>query len=351
MLLTNIMNTTSPTINIKFTDNAIKGDYKAISYFDESKSIIIPTNLSNNCPFIYDFENKIKLNDVNVEYGSIKPGKITDATNVDMDNCFWLLSVDYDDNTEQNKGFLIKAFYNYYNNKIVLINQYEVPNVFMKYSNFEAIVRVSSNNFILFSNSNDYSARTIFVYIKNHIVNAQLLNFELNWLGTSVKKLTNDLGKITGAFNFEDGIIVFPQLNTAYAYPIYKISNQEIAQIKKEIKSKIEKQQYTILTQASVDLIGIQNNILTVKANVLFSYYVGDISNGFLSNVGVEAMTANKYNKIFGISTWIYPYFVLKGEKAPDGQQFVNVLDSETFPDGYDRSKAGVYTKPVVGVN
>lgn len=319
-------------INVKFLDDLIKGEYNAVTHVSENKCIILPSNPTNDSAFVYDIERKMKLNNVTIKREPIIIGKITYSTNIEPDNTFWLLNTNCDDK----RTTLIKAFYNRFD-KIMFMTEYIMPDVLVNNSNFRTLVKVSPNDFMLFSGLKydstknvDYKNTTIFVTIKNHALTAQPICVETVMGGHSF-----NLEYVRSAFNFEGGIIIMPQIASVYAYPIYNITNQEIKRIKREIKSN--------------------QNSLKITANILYSNFINDISDydHFISTIGIEALTnyvsTQGVNKIYGISTWVRPYYTVKNEVAPPGQEYVQQIESDSLPTNYDRSQAGVYMKPVVG--
>jgi hypothetical protein len=49
---------------------------------------------------------------------------------------------------------------------------------------------------------------------------------------------------------------------------------------------------------------------------------------------------------LYGISSLTYIYLLIEGEVAPQNMYYLYVTSGQ-FPEEYDRSKAGVYIRPV----
>ena len=69
---------------------------------------------------------------------------------------------------------------------------------------------------------------------------------------------------------------------------------------------------------------------------------------------GIQSITSDKCNRLYGINEWIYPYLVLQNEDTTNipsdvPPDIIELLDEQVFPPNYDRSKAGVYVIPLYG--
>ncbi len=327
-------------VQMKLTiiEDLIKGTYESISRIDKKKFIFVPSFFKNDLALVYDFEDKKKVNDLSVEQGTIESYRLTDATDIESDGSFWLLGIRFIDVRKSLETVLIKAMYDETNKKITLINKYILP---IKDLFFEGLVKVSEDEFFICADNKYknidkmYNKKYGLVYAiigkdLNDVI-VQPLDIKcgdwkmMNWVFNS--------RQFSSMFKYDHGIGLIPQRPEAGTEYGYGICNNEIERIRNIIKLKTN-----------------DHEIITVEASIRFDcYYSESKMNNYIINEGIEAATFDENNNLYGITTCIYPYYINGTEKAPGDQIFVLKLMSGKFPEGYERSKAGLYIRPFIG--
>ena len=216
--------------------------YEAVSLVDKTSGIIIPeiiyTNDNQgiaNYPFIYDFKTRVRGLDVNVVTNGIYPYRITDATDLDVSANFWILSLNRPEQPPYNNEALsfrslIKAHYSKDTNTISFVTKYNIPGTDGT-PNFEALVQVSKDFFIIFSDGFSIFNGQGIVLIKiqdNHI---KVQDIKLSINGKILTDQQYDDLQVSAAFNAKDGIIFVPQQPEQLTDNVYHVSNREIKKL------------------------------------------------------------------------------------------------------------------------
>ena len=333
--MTNQVNTNICVLEVSFIENTYPGTYESISRIDDKQCLMIPSNL-NELTFVYDFEsgqthNVTINNDPGINTNDLN---ITDATDVELDGIFWILGVKPIPGLKEFNTFLIKGSYNNDDKKITLVQVFEIPEQ-NKDIKFEGLTKVNDNEFVLCSkngNFHDFKNKKYgIIYVKiDDIVMVRPLLIEIN--GISDFSQYYHMYKFSSIFNVEQGFALMPQFPDTYFETCYIFNYQEILRIKDESGPMgIIKSYESFNTSYSED-----NNLDT----------------SFMRNHGIEAMTKTRIrtrlgDKYYGISTWIYPYFITPADTARPEQKYVELIDR--IPSNYDRSKVGKYIRPVTG--
>lgn len=352
-------------LKINNIDQRIKVRCEAVSLICESEALIIPSSLFNtdgsvaNEPVIYDYKLKKTIGAVTVFTNNIQIHRITDATDVDEDGCFWLLDVNCQA-CRQSNGSLIKAWFDKCKRTIEFIAQYQIPLTNCECNNecpnFEGLAKVGKNDFILFSNDkSEFNGHGIvFVTIKCNEVLAKTIHLKI--CDREMNPHTYDLYRISTAFAVENGVIFVPQFPEQHIGTVFMVTNRELHKVKHEIhhvdscKPKCISMNGYIMTLCMKDEC---KNTPVTHEDVDFST--------FMTYRGIKAMTVDRCGKIYGITSWVYPYLILSSENPvpmppKEMRQMygsepvcIQTITDPAFPAGYDRSLAGFYTKPFVG--
>ena len=278
--------------------------YEAISLLHDgcdeitqSEGLILPEiiydkNNQNiiNFPFVYNFKTKTRSSNVNIQTNGIYPYRITDAT--DMDECsnLWILSLnrfeeDPYNNEKTNFRSIIKAHYSERLNTLVFMSKYDIPNSNSTQGtpNFEGLVQVSKNIFIIFSDGfSVFNGQGIVaVTIRNN--QAQVDEIKISVNGNVLTNEQYDELQISTAFNTKDGIIFVPQNPEKLTSNVYTVSNKEICGI-------IEQLEHT------------KNSLVMNAKNIKIEIH-GDKRPGSVYE-GIEAMTIDKHKNIYGLTEW-----------------------------------------------
>ena len=340
--------------SIAFTDDVYRGEFEAISKIDDKQFILIPTSLKEST-LIYNFESKetdsIKVLKSEHLKINLANHRITDATDIDQDSNLWLLGL----KTKSDKkiqAYLIKAHFCLETKEITLICRYKVPRSSGQSDkielNYEGLVQVSSNDFILCSDNQYYDPT-----ITNGISGTSLVRIDpVNPQNVSVYPLQLSAGyplqftiynmfKFSSAFNTETGICIMSQVPDSYFELACMITNKEVERIRE-----------------TVSLPNVNNAPLTLVSDINLNTSYDTRSNDpvdsdlfLMRNQGIEAMTSCGKN-YYGISSWVYPYLYTDGEVVPPGQQYAEYADPVNGPvsSNYDKTKVGLYVRPVRGI-
>jgi hypothetical protein len=344
-------------IKIKSVDDLIKNKHESISLICDSQAIIFPSTLFNDhdklviCPSIYDFESKSIKHSLSVDTGcTIFPQKITGATNIEKDNSFWLLGVNYDCNKYIHNS-LIKVCYKACEKKLIFIAQYNILFNDCESNNCAKLVglcKVSNDEFIVFSSDDDennhdgdYKQKMVFITIKNHRTCARNIHLKIR---------DHESFDISTTFNTKDGVVLVPRYPEHHCGKVFMIANEKICKLKKEL----ECQKFcnnVCSNKCSHKYISIDACIIKLCKSSEYD----DKQNDFIIYNGIGTITSDDCGRLYGLSTWVYPFIVFKNEvpvPVPPidfSSQYVITIDTTKFPDGYDRSKAGYYAMPLIG--
>lgn len=343
-------------MKIKIIDDPINTRCESVTMIHDTTGLIIPSNLFDNDgsvvnePILYDFKIKRSLGTVTVITNGITVHRITDSTIIDDDCCFWILDVGGCKSGDISRN-LIKACFNKCERTLNLIAQYPIPfegcGCNDECPNFEGLVVVGRDDFIIFSNDrSEFNGQGIcFVTIKNH--KAFATTIQLKIANKIINSHTYDLYKISTAFCTKNGVVFVPQFPEQHNGTVFMITYREINKVKCDLQYRDSCKQKCIVIDGCVMTLCKSNEC----ENKIF-----DIVNGqkkFMVYQGIKAMTSDNCGRIYGVTSWVYPYLALKSENPvyPKGlaPECVQTSDNLSFPAEYDRSLAGFYTKPFIG--
>jgi hypothetical protein len=197
-----------------------------------------------------------------------------------------------------------------------MLSKFDIPNCSEKRPNFEGLVKLSCNEFLLFSD--DFSVinnqGVLYVVIKDH--SAHVHEVKVKLCGHKLKYYKYDSLKVSTAFNVSSGLIFVPQYPEQHCDKVFHISQCELDKLRKSVECK--------KSCLSVDA--------TSKTICLSGNTVCDFP--FASYKGIEAMTVSKCGNLIGLSSWLYS----------------DLTATIPLPVGYDPLLANVtITRPIVG--
>lgn len=346
-------------LNLKIVGQKVENKHEAISYITKQEAILIPSTTGSDnppAPFVYDFDCRNKVSDLSLESNCISYYRLTDATDVDEDSYFWVLSVKcvkpnkpkcncnhHEEEPEPCPSnsciSLIKVHYDQCKKKLKFVVKYDVPETCGNTcSNYEGLVQVSEDEFLLFADGGNVRSDdgVLFVTIKNHV--AYSYGVKLKVHGELLDTCDYDKLRISTAFRTKDGVIFVPQVleNNDENNKVFKIDNCQLKKLSKDAECHKK--------CLSVD-------VCTLHVCLCVESSCDSLVDKYLIYDGVEALTANNCGRLFGTSTWVYPFYILRNSntQAPEGfdPKYVKIVDC--IPNDYDVELYGYYTKPVVG--
>lgn len=351
-------------MKIKIIDDAIMTRSEAVTMVHDTTGIVIPSILFNydgsvaEEPFLYDFGMKKTLGTVTVVTNNIAVHKITDSTVIDDECCFWILDVSSCKGRDKSRT-LIKVCFNECEKTLSFIAQYPIPiegcGCNDECPEFEGLAIVGKSDFLVFSHDrSEFNGQGIlFVTIKNH--KAFATTIQLRVCGKIVTPHTYDLYGISTAFYTKNGVIVVPQFPEHHDGSVFKITNREIRRVKREIECADPCKPKCIVIDGCVMKLCIRDEC---EEKMRYMNNCSDNKRNFVNFAtyqGIRAMTSDDCGRIFGLASWVYPYIVLKSEDPvplpPKGmsREFIQTIEDDVFPEGYDRLRAGFYVKPFIG--
>lgn len=262
--------------------------YEAMSLINKNQGIILPeivyTNDNQgiaNQPFVYDFKSEVRGLDVSVSANGIFPYRITDATDLDEHSNFWILSLNrYEsppyNNEQSNFRSLIKAHYSKNTNQISFLTKYNIPGP--NTPNFESLVQISKDMFLLFSDGFSVFNGQGIVLIKIQDNEIKGTEIKLSIDGKILTPEQYDNLQISTAFNAKDGIIFVPQLPGELTGDVYHVSNRELKKLMDGEKTTMKAKPFKIIIEFEKKLLGVKYE-------------------------GIEAMTMSHGN-IYGLTEW-----------------------------------------------
>lgn len=250
-----------------------------------------------NKPFIYDFNGNWEKNICELNFNGINPYRITDSTNISCDGTFYLLCLNFDVveslkyfDVDGSFRFIIKAHYCKNNNSIKFLKRYDIPNDENDTGtpNFEAIVQIAKNEFIIASDDNSRRNGQAIIHAKICGCNIVTTTLKLAIHKNTLSDTEFDNLAISGAFNSKCGIIFVLQNPETMIYSMLSISHKNLTNIRKHINCGCCKcSEYTLYADCVP---------LTVDSS----------DNPNDDNIkGFEAMTSDKCNNLYAIREWI----------------------------------------------
>jgi len=297
----------------KNEDNRYNYTYESIAHISDEKCIIFPELMWNvsqretvNNPIVYDFktgnEYKIIVNDNN-----IKLYRVTDMTDVDESGIFYMISLNY--NSQSIKYFgdttnfrsIVKAKYDP-KGEITLLKKIDITSTpSIATPNFEGMVRISHNEFILASNN--YSLGTdnannclVYVYIgDDETIETNAIEFNLCVNNNRIAPETCNSFQFSSIFKTRHGIYIIPKnMKKMDSYITFFISNEEINCLKNYFKLKIAGHIQNDVTP-SVNSSIVKLNINVFCKTKILNCYVYD---------GITALTTDGCGNLFGLTEW-----------------------------------------------
>jgi hypothetical protein len=262
-------------IKIRHLKDRFPIEYQAISYISNNHALIIPSDGISKW-FVYDFD--CEKSDFDIVSGSdncITVGTITDATVVDCHGDFWILSVTCPQTGGMIPGAaivasnikcvsLIKCHYNECKRSVSFLSKFDVHEVHgcgcecpktIPCPLYQGLAKVSENEFFLFADGAAVatcqgSGGVAFVLIKDFKVHSYPVKISVNDYEISDAKY--DSYGISTAFTVKDGVIFVPQFPEKQCDRVFKISNGEIRNLKRDISKKYNNISLTITLFGSI---------------------------------------------------------------------------------------------------
>lgn len=328
-------------MKVKIYKEHESGLHESIVHITKTKCIILPsTIMGEDQPFVYDFKCR-KGECVKVITNSITYGRITDSTDIDNENFFWFLSLESKCDIS-----LIKAHYDICKRVISLVAKFTIPYPLCKCikkckcPNYEGLVQVSNDEFIIFADSTSKKTNygVCYVSIKNHIAKTYVVKIDLK--GENITNCYYDSLKISTAFKTCDGIIFVPQHPENHHNCVFKLTNRGISLLRKQI----EMRRSCLIVDACIEkmFIGVEQLKECASNNNINKFMIYD---------GIEAMTVDNKKHLYGVSIWHIPYYVWDEETKHIAED-AHITDYVTLsekPSGYDVRYAGVYSRMIYG--
>lgn len=277
--------------NVSFNPQTILTNYsyEAISMIGRDSAIIIPeiiynldnTQIANN-PFVYNFKTQEKQPYMDVVANGIYPYRVTDATDLDPCCNFWFISLNRHEEPPYNNELssfrsLIKAHYSKDTNTISFITKYNIPGP-KTTPNFESLVQISCNQFLVFSDGFSVfnGQGIVLITIEDDLIKVRDVKLSLN--GKILTDQEYDNLEISTAFNVKGGIIFVPQFPENLTNNVYYVSNKQLNRMLKHEKCLVMKAK-------------------PVKITIEFDRVLG------VTYEGIEAMTT-RHGNVYGVTEW-----------------------------------------------
>jgi len=349
------------------TDVAPIYGHEAVTLLCDSIGIVFPTRIVAddhhtivNKPFIYNFALNLNLGELNVDNNCMATGRITDATDLDEHNNFWLLVLDQpvqilptttadpnattttadpnatttvapttlcptttpcptttaDPDAYKYSRSLVKVHYSSCDKKLIMLSKFDIPNPSEKRPNFEGLVKLSCTEFLLFSDDLSVLNKQGVLYVSIKDCSAHVHEVAVKLCGHKLKRSKYDSLKVSTAFNVSSGVVFVPQYPEQHCDNVFHISHCELDKLRK--------------------LADCKKSCLSVEATTKTLCLTGNTACDFpfATYKGIEAMTVSKCGHLIGLSAWLYS----------------DLTATIPLPVGYDPLLANVtVTRPIVG--